>query len=81
MELTDWLKRRLVYIQKAQERDQQRLNLGAQADEDIPYYVKTVEEAIMDVLDRLERIETLYTPAPKEAVDRSPNLRFLPGKD
>ena len=65
MELKDWLKRRLAYNHKASARDMERANLGAAADEDIPYYVKTVEEAIIDILDRLETIEELYKPAPK----------------
>lgn len=65
MELKDWLKRRLAYNHKATDRDKERANLGASADEDIPYYVKTVEEALIDILDRLEKIEALYQPAPE----------------
>jgi len=77
MELKDWLKRRLKYNQKATARDLERANIGAAADEDIPYYVKTVEEVLIDILDRLEKIEELYKPAPEfEKPEKAPTVKY-----
>jgi hypothetical protein len=52
-------------------------------DEDIPYYAKMLEEMLMDVMERLEKIEELYKPAPPEVEgdDKTdkPHLRFTLG--
>ena len=79
MDIHEWNKRRLEYGKRANKRNVERLNMGASADEDIPYYAKTIEEVLMDPLERVEKIEELYKPAPEtegKKTSNKPSLRF-----
>lgn len=88
MKLVDWLKIRLEFVKRAQERDAERLSVGAAADEDIPFYAKTQDEMFIDVFDRLAALEEVLKPAP-DVVEDDPDVaktaktyvapRFLPG--
>lgn len=79
MKLSDWLQKRTEFVKKAQDRHEERIGLGAAADEDIPYYAKVQDEMLMDLFERVEKIEELYKPAPKtvgEEESRTPRLRL-----
>jgi len=65
MELPEFQRRRLHYAEKSKIRDLERMNMGSGVD-DTPWYVKVLEEMTMDFLERIERIEKLLEPAPKE---------------
>lgn len=64
MELTDFAKRELSYIKKAKGRVEERLNLGGGRVDDMPFHVRVMEEMVMDLIERVEKIEELYKPAP-----------------
>lgn len=73
MKLHDWLKKRTEFVKRANARHEERIGLGAAADEDIPYYAKVQDEMLMEIFEQLERIQDLYTPAPE--IDETPESR------
>lgn len=65
MKLIDWLPIRTEFVKKARERDEERLSVGAGADEDIPFYAKTQDEMFIEVFERLQKLEDILQPAPE----------------
>jgi hypothetical protein len=65
METADYLKLRLLYHKRADQRSIEKLNTGMNADEDVPYYVKVTDEMLIDLMERVAKIEKLYAPAPE----------------
>lgn len=67
MELTEFYKRRAAYTEATKSRDLERMNLGSGAD-DTPWYIKILEEMVIDLILRVEKMENLMEPAPEEEV-------------
>lgn len=66
MKLGEYRKLRLAFRQKAIDRDQERMNNGMGADEDVPHYAKVTDEILIHVVEKLQEIEALLKPAPAE---------------
>lgn len=66
MELKDYLKARTDYMTKVEARDAERMTLGSGVD-DTPYFVKILEEMVIDFMERLDKIEELLTPQDEAA--------------
>ena len=75
MELPEFQRRRLEYANKAKIRDTERMNMGSGVD-DTPWYVKVLEEMVIDFIERLEAMEELMKPAPEEEKPKGPGNRF-----
>ena len=62
MPLSDFMRKRASYVAKAQARVVERLNLQLA---DTPHAIHVVEEILMDVLERLEAIESMLGSEPE----------------
>lgn len=67
MDITEFRKRQATYHAKTRQRQVDRLN----ANDDTPYHIALLEEMIMDLIERVERVEELLAPAPEEEVVHS----------
>ena len=65
MTLKDFWKRRAEYVRRERERQPQRLAEG----DDTPFFQRVNEEMLIDVVERLEKLEALLAPAPEEEVE------------
>ena len=75
MDLPEFQRKRLAYMEKTKSRDIERMNVGAGVD-DTPWYMKVAEEMMMDFIERLERLEKLMEPAPEAETPKGPGHRL-----
>lgn len=75
MDLSEFQRRRLEYANKTKTRDLERMNLGQGVD-DTPWYVKVLEEMVIDFIERLEAMEELMKPAPEKETPKGPGHKF-----
>lgn len=64
MEIAEFFRRRLAYQDRANSRDIEKANNGMNFDEDIPHYAKVTDEMLIDLIERVEKIERLYADMP-----------------
>ena len=61
MELNDFYRMRVEYEKRARDRNTERLNRG----DDSPYWSRVLDEMIIDLIDRVEKLEKILEPAPE----------------
>lgn len=59
MTVKDFIKRRTKYMEATRARKEERINAG---EYDTPFQVQVLEEMIMDLIVRLEKVEKLLGP-------------------
>lgn len=67
MDIVEFRKKQSAFHDKTRKRQVERMN----ANDDTPYHIALLEEMIMDLIQRVEKIEAFYEPAPEEEVVHS----------
>ena len=70
MELAEYRRRRLAWQKKAHKRDLERVNIGMGFDEDIPHYAKTTDEAVIELIEKVESFEKLFGAPDPDKVEK-----------
>ena len=75
MDIKEYMKRRLAYHKRADARTQEKMNVGFGADEDIPYYSKVTDEMIIELIEKVEKIESLLHPTQEVPREKTPETK------
>jgi hypothetical protein len=66
MKISAFRRRQVEYVARSRARQPERLSES----DDTPHFIAVVEEMLIDLLERVEKVEGLLAPAPEHEVER-----------